>query len=717
MSVSLQKPNKEGRGIPAELLHRIFEILADEDEFTTLQACCLVARSWVSLCRCYLFENVELGPHYSRPYFMDSALRLVEVLNDNPSVIGCVRRLAFTEWPDDDLEDAGDFHCSLSDTASSTPVTRANSTLKSLTARVVTKFSLSRFKPCSELRTMELFALKVAPMDNQINTHSSLTFPNLTSLEVREVDNWSTYQNPTHETIFPALTSLILHDAAETFLQVSTLESLEVVFCYSGCDDEDERTAKLSQFIHNSRRNLTRLVLHIEAAETNEEPIARRISEILSPIQSCNVLRSLVLNVIDIFGDDVYVEDWLDEAYDTWEALGCTLGSPRGFPRLREVSISLEVACDDESLVTLYDILDDRGYPDFQTVFLDPFYRLIVRKDTKLEYREDSATGKNDSRRPPSSSQLCPRNYLQHNNVQRSDMVHVASQDIPCDSSYLSIFFHLPEVHTLEIRNSKEKHISYKAGDNPKGFGWQSFLDQYIAADKLTSRLLSTISNVPILAILSSPHLTTLNILNCHLSDTGSCIPSLYANRPNYALKHLTAQKISNLSLSLLGLCSNLQTVNLFVFTFAESGARDDIPSPFIFPSLTSLEIHFADGWDYFPTSADVTSKPGYDPQLSVISSLKISGIFEDLPLFCAAESLDLELNADDLGEEDCTRICQLVTVSQHHLTHIRINIVSEDDDAPISLQGIRDMLSVFEEGSVLTSSHISVSAVTDVGN
>ncbi|PPR07880.1 hypothetical protein CVT24_005617 [Panaeolus cyanescens] len=212
---------------------------------------------------------------------------------------------------------------------------------------------------------------------------------------------------------------------------------------------------------------------------------------------------------------------------------------------------------------------------------------------------------------------------------------------------HLSIFFQLSNVRTLDIR-SKGKRVSYEPDGNAEKLGWHSCLDRHVGAENLTSLLLSDIDNVPILAILSSPYLTRLTISKCRLSDTVTLsLPSLYAKRPDYALEHLDAHHVKNLSLLVLGLCSHLRTMKLFIVYFAlESNV--DIQAPFIFPDLALLAITVADGWHNIPSQM-LGTNPGDEPKLSDIALLKINGSFEDLPPFCAVQSLDFTVYQDDI--------------------------------------------------------------------
>ncbi|PPQ76083.1 hypothetical protein CVT24_003655, partial [Panaeolus cyanescens] len=275
----------------------------------------------------------------------------------------------------------------------------------------------------------------------------------------------------------------------------------------------------------------------------------------------------------------------------------------------------------------------------------------------------------------------------------------------------IHIFFHLPRVQALNIQNNGER-VSYKVGAASDGFEWQPLLDRYITAGNLTTLSLTNIDNVPILSILSCSRLTSLVLRRCNLSDTKSSSALLLGPKvPNYVLQHLNAHEVDNLSLSLFGLCPHLETMELSSLTFVEYNPQVNLPSPFIFPSLASLKVDSVDGWNNIPVPTLRTISTGTsEAKIPVIALLKIQGTFGDLPLFCNVQRLDLELNEFDFGENDeWTKLCQLVKLSRNHLTHITLDIESEDDNAITSLEGVAKVISALEGDNVLRSLDISV--------
>ncbi|PPQ65155.1 hypothetical protein CVT24_011050 [Panaeolus cyanescens] len=98
--------------IPPEMFHHIFGYLAIENEsfLADVQACSLVAKSWVPVCRSYLFKEVELGPHPLNPRSLDRSRRLAAILKDHPDIANLVRHIKFSSFAasDNDLEEVDD---------------------------------------------------------------------------------------------------------------------------------------------------------------------------------------------------------------------------------------------------------------------------------------------------------------------------------------------------------------------------------------------------------------------------------------------------------------------------------------------------------------------------------------------------------------------------------------------------------------------------------
>ncbi|KAF9046746.1 hypothetical protein BJ165DRAFT_1190652 [Panaeolus papilionaceus] len=82
--------------IPVELVHLIIENLAvdNEDFRADLKSCSLVTKSWVPICRSYLFKEVEIGPIYT----LQKRQFLVSILQKEPHIADFVKEIKFSSF-------------------------------------------------------------------------------------------------------------------------------------------------------------------------------------------------------------------------------------------------------------------------------------------------------------------------------------------------------------------------------------------------------------------------------------------------------------------------------------------------------------------------------------------------------------------------------------------------------------------------------------------
>ncbi|PPR07876.1 hypothetical protein CVT24_005613 [Panaeolus cyanescens] len=268
--------------------------------------------------------------------------------------------------------------------------------------------------------------------------------------------------------------------------------------------------------------------------------------------------------------------------------------------------------------------------------------------------------------------------------------------DGPAIPNSLSTVIQLPKVQTLNIllwECGITTREAYHAGT--QYLGWRILLDRCIEGNQLTTVSLSGLSNLPILPILSCQKLTSLSMVCCHMMDVTSSLPALLAEKRGFALKHLKLRYVENMPLSLLSLCSFLQTIEELhesAFSQVESGVS--IPYSSRFPNVTSLDINNVVGWDRR------TSFPA-------VTSLTISGSFNGLPRFGNLEKLHLsfsdDLESDTYQDEHWDELSQIIHESRFHLTDISFNVFSESDACP-SLRGIQTLLSSIKGKNALRS-------------
>ncbi|PPQ65154.1 hypothetical protein CVT24_011049 [Panaeolus cyanescens] len=83
--------------VPMELIDLIIGHLRDDSQsfVTDLKACSLVARSWVPVCRAYLFKEVHIVSSAIEPHSMDRYKQLAALIKQNQTIAKFIRSIQF----------------------------------------------------------------------------------------------------------------------------------------------------------------------------------------------------------------------------------------------------------------------------------------------------------------------------------------------------------------------------------------------------------------------------------------------------------------------------------------------------------------------------------------------------------------------------------------------------------------------------------------------
>ncbi|PPQ65152.1 hypothetical protein CVT24_011047 [Panaeolus cyanescens] len=744
-----------GERLPMELIQLIIDLLGEDknSSVTDLKACSLVARSWVPICRSYLFKEVEIGTSSSGPHrFLDRYQQLTALVKQNQGFAKFLRDIHFSSfWTPDEkaaadglddpfftlsqmsnvrrlsisseteqgryqpgtlyfgwryvldwylstkqlaeisltgiddipllsilscphLTDLQVDSCHLEsdlDDAMSQLLTQGPLALEILKANCVAGIPLRLLSLCPNLRTMELYSVGFIGSDS---IKASIAFPHLTSLEIGSIEGWNmrdgTLSAAGEILGFPAVTSVKVYCPLEPqdFPRVQTMERLNLVYDHEEGFDFQSNMIKISRLVNDSHHHLAHMSLDIRT-ETHAQSILRNLQQLLDSCKGDNVLQSFKIKLQEWL---MRPQSWWDTSQAAWKGLSDVLSSASDFPNLKNASFSLVLECTDEDYANISNILSENGCSDVKNILAGALEGLIDQLHRECIDQTGMPVSEGDE-----------------------------------DDAVLSLLFELPKVHILAIKFVTMLEL-YRDNIATGRFGWCYLLDRYLSTNQLTTISLGGVADVPLLSILSSTQLVTLNIRSCIVSDFTTSFPSLLAKKVHFTLRNLTAKFVSGLQLRLFYLCPNLETMAL---QYLDS-TNDNPPFPLTFPCLTSLNVSGAYGHSQL-------LRPGMIPDSSIfpaVTSLTIDTPHESLPRFCILQKISLSVQTfEDIF--DWNELSQLMKDSLLSLTDMHLEIHA-DAKTDASLQHLQEVLSEFKTYNFIRSfelvAHESLEGIRD---
>ncbi|PPQ65153.1 hypothetical protein CVT24_011048 [Panaeolus cyanescens] len=574
----------------------------------------------------------------------------------------------------------------------------------------------------SGIQTLKLISVNFIETDGevQVQTPFSFCFPKLINLQMERVYGLDQRLKMLEKTragmVFPAVESIQIHAPLERFPRFRTVQFLELEFeeyvFWTGWNEA-------SQLLYDSMRYLTHICLQIRT-EMQAEPGLNNLIDALSAVKGCNAIQTLELDIFEHVND---LDDWWDPCSRAWNALGDALSSDNDFPHLMKTSFHLDVC-----LVTCGEsdeneraILAEKGFADAHSILYVPLGGLMFSPNMPAPDSPNHTVGScnelpmelidliighlyddiyNDEWHPPITdlkacslvaklwvpvchSYLFQAIYIgssismdwyqrlaalikQNQSIAKfirkirfrtvqgvpptfddADIASVESLDNP-----FPVISQMSEVRSLDIMKQGGRYQTGTAY-----VGWCYLLDWYLSTKQLTSISLTGIDEVPILSILLSPQLTTLNIADCRLAGVEESLSDLRSQHPPFTLENFTRLSASCFSRGFKGWDLSEET----------HCVADE---PMAFPAVTSFKLRCPLGSKF--------------------------------PRFRTLQSLSLIYYTSNYTF-DWSELSQFVNDSLRHLTHLHLEIHTEEDAEPI-LESIQEVLSPYKGVNVLRS-------------
>ncbi|PPQ98661.1 hypothetical protein CVT24_004160 [Panaeolus cyanescens] len=129
-------------------------------------------------------------------------------------------------------------------------------------------------------------------------------------------------------------------------------------------------------------------------------------------------------------------------------------------------------------------------------------------------------------------------------------------------------FLNLPNLKSLKIDSNKFKRLSFYSY-NPDKFGFGRLVTYYTSTSLLSNLSLLNLWDVPILTILASPHLLSLELIRCSIEP-----PEQTLQNTSFGLRKLKAVDVEDFSSAILACCGALETVHSTGHVFSSKSSH-----------------------------------------------------------------------------------------------------------------------------------------------